>query len=50
MKLNRASEIGRAFKPGGVYFLKEFYPSLYQNFVTKHILLHPMENGSGVTI
>ena len=38
------SEIARVLKPGGVYFLEELYPSLYQNFITKHILLHPTQN------
>lgn len=38
------SEVARVLKPGGVYFLEELYPSLYQNFITKHILLHPTEN------
>jgi hypothetical protein len=31
-------------KTGGTYFLEEIYPSLYQNFITQHILLHPREN------
>jgi hypothetical protein len=31
-------------KKGGSYFFEELYPSLYQNFITKHILLHPAEN------
>ncbi len=35
------AEIARVLKPEGVYFLEELYPSLYQNFVTRHILLHP---------
>lgn len=35
------SEISRVLKNGGVYFLEELYPSLYQNFITKHVLLHP---------
>jgi ubiquinone/menaquinone biosynthesis C-methylase UbiE len=35
------AEIARVLKPGGAYFLEELYPSLYQNFITKHILLHP---------
>ena len=35
------AEIARVLKPGGVYFLEELYPSLYQNFITRHILLHP---------
>jgi ubiquinone/menaquinone biosynthesis C-methylase UbiE len=37
-------EIARSLKPGGVYFMEELYPSLYQNFLTKHILLHPTED------
>jgi len=35
------SEIARVLKPGGVYYIEELYPSLYQNVITKHILLHP---------
>jgi ubiquinone/menaquinone biosynthesis C-methylase UbiE len=38
------NEIVRVLKPGGIYFFEELYPSLYQNAVTKHILLHPTEN------
>ncbi|MCL5406587.1 MAG: class I SAM-dependent methyltransferase [Deltaproteobacteria bacterium] len=38
------AEIARVLKPGGTYFLEELYPSLYQNFITRHILLHPEEN------
>ncbi len=38
------AEIARVLKPRGTYFLEELYPSLYQNFITKHILLHPTEN------
>ncbi len=34
-------EIARVLKPGGVYYMEELYPSLYQNAVTKRILLHP---------
>jgi ubiquinone/menaquinone biosynthesis C-methylase UbiE len=34
-------EITRVLKPGGVYYLEELYPSLYQNAITKRILLHP---------
>lgn len=37
-------EIARVVKPGGLYFMEELYPGLYQNFLTKHILLHPKEN------
>jgi SAM-dependent methyltransferase len=38
------TEIARVLKPGGCYFFEELYPSLYQNFITRHILLHPTEN------
>jgi ubiquinone/menaquinone biosynthesis C-methylase UbiE len=34
-------EIGRVLKTGGAYYIEEIYPSIYQNFITKHILLHP---------
>jgi ubiquinone/menaquinone biosynthesis C-methylase UbiE len=34
-------EIARVLKPGGVYYIEELYPSLYQNAITKRILLHP---------
>ncbi len=37
-------EIARVLKPGGEYFIEELYPGLYQNFITKRILLHPREN------
>ncbi len=35
------SEISRVLKSGGVYYMEELYPSLYQNAITKRILLHP---------
>ena len=38
------AEIARVLKPGGVFFMEELYPSLYQNFISKHILLHPRKN------
>ncbi len=41
------AEVARVLKPGGLYFLEELYPSLYQNFITKHILLHPEKNRFG---
>ena len=37
-------EIARVLKPGGVYFFEELYPGLYQNRITRHILLHPFED------
>lgn len=36
-----AAEIARVLKIGGIYFVEEFYPSAYQNFITKHLLVHP---------
>jgi len=35
------AEISRILKPGGLYYIEELYPELYQNAVTKRILLHP---------
>jgi ubiquinone/menaquinone biosynthesis C-methylase UbiE len=37
-------EIVRILKPGGLLYFEEIYPSLYQNFITKHILLHPQKD------
>jgi len=37
-------EIVRVIRPGGFFFMEELYPSLYQNFITKRILLHPSRN------
>jgi ubiquinone/menaquinone biosynthesis C-methylase UbiE len=37
-------EVARVLKPEGIYLLEELYPALYQNFITRHILLHPTEN------
>ena len=34
-------EVIRVLKPGGFYFLEEIYPTLYQNFITRRILVHP---------
>ena len=34
-------EIARVLKPGGFYFLEEFYPQIYQNFLARRIFLHP---------
>jgi ubiquinone/menaquinone biosynthesis C-methylase UbiE len=38
------TEVVRVLKHGGVYFMEEYYPSLYQNFITKHIVVHPYSN------
>ena len=35
------AEVKRVLKHGGIYFMEEYYPSLYQNFITKHLLVHP---------
>ncbi len=35
------AEVTRVLKHGGVYFMEEYYPSLYQNIVTRNILVHP---------
>ena len=35
------SEIARVLKPGGIYFLEEYYPGAYQNWVTRRLLVHP---------
>ncbi len=37
-------EISRVLKPGGIYFLEEFYPQIYQNFLARRIFLHPEHN------
>ncbi len=38
---NSLRETARVLKIGGVYYMVEYYPSLYQNFITKRILAHP---------
>lgn len=35
------AQIARVLKVGGIYYMEELYPALYQNFLTRHILLHP---------
>jgi ubiquinone/menaquinone biosynthesis C-methylase UbiE len=34
-------EIARVLTAGGIYFLEEFYPPLYQNFLARRLFLHP---------
>jgi len=34
-------EIARVLRPGGIYFLEEYYPHLYQNRLARRIFLHP---------
>ena len=38
---NSMTEIARVLKPGGTYFLEEYYPGAYQNWVTRRLLVHP---------
>jgi len=40
-------ELARVLKPGGALYLEELYPAVYQNFITRHLLLHPAENRFG---
>jgi len=37
-------ELARVLKPGGALYLEEIYPAVYQNFITRHLLLHPSDN------
>ncbi len=39
-----AAEIARVLKTGGLYLMEELYPTAYQNFITKRILVHPEED------
>ena len=34
-------EIARVLKPGGFYFLEEFYPQFYQNPLVRRLVTHP---------
>ncbi|MDJ0803158.1 MAG: class I SAM-dependent methyltransferase [Desulfobacterales bacterium] len=38
------AEVARVLRPGGCYFLEEFYPAAYQNWLTRRLLVHPEEN------
>lgn len=38
------AEIVRILKPGGIYFLEEFYPPFYLNFLARRLLDHPEED------
>ena len=37
-------EIHRVLKPLGVYYFEEYYPSLYQNVVTRRLAAHPLHD------
>ena len=41
---NSITEIVRVLRPGGIYYLMELYPALYQNFLTRRLLVHPEKN------
>jgi ubiquinone/menaquinone biosynthesis C-methylase UbiE len=38
------TEIARVLRPGGTYYMEELYPEIYQNMVTRHLLVHPETN------
>ena len=38
------AEVVRVLKSGGAYYFEEYYPSAYQNRITRRILEHPAEN------
>lgn len=38
------AEISRVLKVGGIYFLEEYYPPIYQNFLSRRIFRHPEED------
>ncbi len=42
--LGALGEITRVLKTDGFYCFEELYPSLYQNVITRRLLLHPKEN------
>jgi ubiquinone/menaquinone biosynthesis C-methylase UbiE len=35
------AEIRRVLKPGGIYYMEEYYPSFYQNIITRRLAAHP---------
>jgi ubiquinone/menaquinone biosynthesis C-methylase UbiE len=38
------AEFGRILKTGGLYFMEEYYPTVYLNFIVRHLFLHPLED------
>ncbi|MCB2187043.1 MAG: class I SAM-dependent methyltransferase [Deltaproteobacteria bacterium] len=38
------AEVARVLRPGGAYYLEEFYPACYANPLTRRLLVHPREN------
>jgi ubiquinone/menaquinone biosynthesis C-methylase UbiE len=41
---NGLKEVARVLRPGGIYYMLELYPALYQNFLTGRLLVHPTRN------
>ena len=41
---NSLKEIARVLHHGGIYYMLELYPALYQNFLTRRLLVHPTRN------
>jgi ubiquinone/menaquinone biosynthesis C-methylase UbiE len=41
---NGLKETARVLRPGGIYYMLELYPALYQNFITGRLLVHPTRN------
>jgi ubiquinone/menaquinone biosynthesis C-methylase UbiE len=41
------AEIHRVLKPEGIYYFEEYYPSLYQNFITRWLTPHPTHDRFG---
>jgi ubiquinone/menaquinone biosynthesis C-methylase UbiE len=37
-------EVARVLRPGGLYFIEEYYPATYQNPLTRHVLRHPAQD------
>jgi len=38
------AEVARVLRPGGIYFLEEYFPAAYQNLLTRWILRHPTQD------
>ena len=41
---NSLKEVARVLRAGGIYYMLELYPALYQNFLTGRLLVHPTSN------
>jgi ubiquinone/menaquinone biosynthesis C-methylase UbiE len=41
------TEVHRVLSPGGIYYLEEYYPSLYQNLITRRLAVHPEDDRFG---